>query len=197
MKTIQRADPPTDPLPGERQFVRRAQRGNTEAFARLYDGYVDRIYRYIYFRVSHTQTAEDITSQVFLKAWENLRRYNRGGTPFLAWLYTIARNAVIDHYRTHKETVPLEETTLFLENPGEAVEMHIDLAAEIQTLRTAMKELTEEQQQVLVLKFIAGMNTAQVARQMGKGQGAIRALQMRALQALAKHLEEEKNDERL
>lgn len=192
-----RADPSTDPLPGERQLVRRAQIGDPEAFARLYDGYVDRIYRYVYFRITHDQTAEDITAQVFLKAWENLNRYKHGETPFLGWLYTIARNSVIDHYRTRKETVPLEDTNIFQEDASEAITEQIDRASEVRTLRAALQALTEEQQQVLTLKFITGLNTAQVARQMGKRQGAIRALQMRALQALAKHLEEEKTDERL
>jgi RNA polymerase sigma-70 factor (ECF subfamily) len=191
-----RANPSTDPLPGERHLVRRAQSGDTEAFARLYDGYVDRIYRYAYFRVPDDQTAEDITAQVFLKTWENLERYKAGKTPFLGWLYTIARNTVIDYYRTRKETVPLEYTNIFQEDPTEAIIEQIDLASEVRFLRMALQSLTEDQQQVLTLKFITGLNTAQVAQQMGKRLGAIRALQMRALQALAKYLEVEKTDER-
>jgi RNA polymerase sigma-70 factor (ECF subfamily) len=184
-----RNDLPDDSLPGERQFVRRAQAGDAEAFARLYDSTVDRIYRYVYFRVTHDQTAEDITSQVFLKAWENLGRYKQGRTPFLGWLYTMARNAVIDHYRTRKAIVALEDAVVFQEDPSQTISEGIDRASEVRALRAAIQGLTEDQQQVLTLKFITGMNTSQVARQMGKGPGAIRALQMRALQALAKRLE--------
>lgn len=189
MKPDLRNDLPDDSLPGERQFVRRAQAGDAEAFARLYDSTVDRIYRYVYFRVTHDQTAEDITSQVFLKAWENLGRYKQGRTPFLGWLYTMARNAVIDHYRTRKAIVALEDAVVFQEDPSQTISEGIDRASEVRALRAAIQGLTEDQQQVLTLKFITGMNTSQVARQMGKGPGAIRALQMRALQALAKRLE--------
>lgn len=197
MNSNRLSDPSTAPLPGERQLVRRAQSGDPDAFARLYDGYIDRIYRYVYFRVTHDQTAEDLSAQVFLKAWEKLEGYKPGKAPFLAWLYTIARNTVIDHYRTLKETVVLEETHIFQVDPSQAISERMDRATEISSLRAALQELTEEQQQVLSLKFIAGLNTAQVAHQMGKRPGAIRALQMRALQTLAKQLEEEKTDERL
>ena len=85
------------PLSDEATLVRQAKTGDSDSFGTLYDAYLERIYRFVYFRVEDQQTAEDITSQVFLKAWENLGRFQIGGTPFLAWLYTIAHNAVIDH----------------------------------------------------------------------------------------------------
>src|ERR1700755_29782 len=97
-----------DPVTDELALVRRSQVGEQDAFARLYDAYVERIYRYIYFRVADQQVAEDITSQVFLKAWEKLSSYQSGSTPFIAWLYRIAHNAVIDSYRTKKVSIPLE-----------------------------------------------------------------------------------------
>src|SRR3990172_3766788 len=90
------------PLADEKHFVHQAKSGDADAFARLYDAYVERVYRYIFFRVADDQTAEDLTSLVFLRVWEHLSRYRLDGS-FLAWLYTIARNAVIDHYRTRKE----------------------------------------------------------------------------------------------
>jgi RNA polymerase sigma-70 factor (ECF subfamily) len=180
------------PLPDERRLVLRAKSGDPNAFATLYDGYVERIYRFIYFRVADEQTAEDLTSQVFAKAWENLGRYKPGGAPFIAWLYTIARNAVIDHYRTQKETVALDEiVSLSADVP--APDEEVELQFETESLRSAMRNLTEEQQQVLVLKFIAGMTTDEVADQLGKRAGAVRALQMRALQALARIMEKEKS----
>lgn len=172
----------------QRRLVKLAKDGDAHAFGLLYDGYIERIYRYIYFRVTDEETAEDLTSQVFSKAWENLDRYKPSGAPFIAWLYTIARNAVIDYFRTRKETVALDEIASLSSagpSPDELVEFHFETEA----LRDALKSLTDEQQQVVVLKFIAGMTTDEIARQLGKRPSAIRALQMRGLQALARQME--------
>jgi RNA polymerase sigma-70 factor (ECF subfamily) len=184
----------SNPLDGDLQrgLLKLAQAGDSEAFARLYDECVERIYRYIYFRVTDEQTAEDLTSQVFFKAWENLERCKSTGAPFIAWLYTIARNAVIDHYRTRKNTVALEEASSLVSEgpaPDEEVEFHF----ETESLREALEELTPDQRQVVVLKFIAGMSTDEIADRLGKRAGAVRALQMRALQALAGIMQEERS----
>jgi len=185
-RTARPDPPPVD----EESLVRQARSGDSEAFGQLYDACLERVYRYIYFRVSEEETAEDLTSQVFLKAWENLDRYKTGGSPFIAWLYTIARNLVIDHYRTQKEVVSLEDVTLSApeeQNPvGQA-----ELRFEMQALRDALQLLTEDQQEVLILKFIAGLPNASIAKMLKKQEGAIRALQMRGLQTLARHLQPE------
>ncbi len=181
---------PTGPTASvdESELVRRAQAGDPDAFARLYDASLERIYRYIYFRVADQDSAEDLTSEVFLKAWENLGRYRPERSPFIAWLYTIARNAVIDHYRTRKADVPLESV-----RPAEAsrpsdLDEQVEAREDADRLSAALRQLTDDQQSVLTLKFFAGLDTEQIARQLGKRQGAVRALQMRALQAMAKHL---------
>jgi RNA polymerase sigma-70 factor (TIGR02952 family) len=171
-------------------LVARAKAGDADAFGQLYEAYLDKIYRYIYFRVTDEQIAEDLISQVFTKAWENLSRYQPSGRPFIAWLYTIAHNTVIDHYRTRKDTVPIENTLSLASDapsPHEQVELHF----ETDNLRTALQTLTPEQQQVVVLKFISGMSTDEIAGQLRKSAGAIRALQMRALQALAKQMQDQ------
>ncbi|HEX6269196.1 MAG TPA: sigma-70 family RNA polymerase sigma factor [Anaerolineales bacterium] len=178
------------PLENERQLVLQAQAGSAEAFGQLYDAYMERIYRFIYFRVEDQQTAEDITSQVFLRAWNHLDRFRLGRTPYLAWLYTIAHNAVIDHYRTRKVSTALEDVRLSQPDYAEAVENNIDFAVEMGSIKSAMRTLTDDQQQVLTLKFIEGMSNDEIARHLGKREGAIRALQMRGLRALAKLLEE-------
>ena len=178
------------PLADERQLVLQAQDGDPEAFGRIYDGYVERIYRFVFFRVDDQQTAEDITSQVFLKAWSNLDRFEFTRTPYIAWLYTIAHNTVIDHYRTRKVTTALEDVQLSQPDDYEAVENKIDLTVEMKTIKAAMQGLTDDQQQVLHLRFIEGMSNTEIAQQLGKREGAIRALQMRGLQALAKQLAE-------
>lgn len=178
------------PLDNERQLVLQAQAGNAEAFGQLYDAYMERIYRFIYFRVEDQQTAEDITSQVFMRAWNNLDRFRLGRTPYLAWLYTIAHNAVIDHYRTRKVTTALEDVRLSQPDYAEVVENEIDIKVEMKSIKSAMQTLTGDQQQVLMLKFIEGMSNDEIARHLGKREGAVRALQMRGLRALAKQLEE-------
>ena len=180
---------PAPPLPDEARLIRAAQSGDSEAFARLYDAYVDRVYRYIYFRVSDEGTAEDLTSQVFLKAWENIDRYQAGSSPYIAWLYTTARNLVIDYHRTKKESVALDDAIPLAsgaQTPAEETEARFEL----QAMRDALQFLTDDQQQVLILRFIAGLPNANIARVMNKREGAIRALQMRALQTLSKYMEE-------
>ena len=181
------------PLEGEKRLVEKAKSGDGAAFGQLYEAYIDRVYRFIFFRVTDVQLAEDLSSQVFLKAWENLRRYHTHG-PFLAWLYAIARNAVIDNYRTRKQTVSLDEAAP-LAAQEDKLDERMELQFEMQSLQVAMQYLTQEQQEVITLKFIAEFDTAQIAEHMGKREGAIRALQMRALQALARAMKKDSHKE--
>jgi RNA polymerase sigma-70 factor, ECF subfamily len=174
------------PLVDEQELIRLSQEGDQEMFAQLYDAYIERIYRYVYFRVADMELAEDITSQVFLKVWEKLGTYQPGHSPFMAWLYRIAHNAVIDYYRTKKVSVSLDDANPIEFSHADEVDEKLDLQVKSQQLREALQELTEEQQQVLVLKFVSGLSTSEIAQQLGKQQGAVRALQMRGLQALAK-----------
>jgi len=178
-------------LPDERRLVEQAKSGDAEAFGQLYDAFVDRVYRFVFFRVTDVQMAEDLTSQVFLKAWENLGRYRPHG-PFLAWLYAIARNSVIDNYRTRKQTVSLDEAAPLAAH-DEKLDDQVELQFEMKSLQVAMQHLTEEQQEVVTLKFIADYDTTEIAQRMGKSEGAIRALQMRALQALARVMKDTGN----
>lgn len=172
----------------EQALVRRAVDGDERAFAALYDHYLDKIYRFMAYRVADDATAEDLTSEVFLRAWDNLDGYKPGGPPFGAWLFRIARNLAIDHARTRKDATPLEAVADMLPDadPGPAEQAACQLEA--QRLRRALNQLTDLQRDVLSLKFIQGMETREVARVLGKRPGAVRALQMRGLQALAEVL---------
>jgi RNA polymerase sigma-70 factor (ECF subfamily) len=175
-----------EPVVDELTLVRLSQQGDQEMFARLYDAYMERIYRYVYFRVADEKLAEDITSQVFLKVWEKLDTYQAGQSPFMAWLYRIAHNAVIDYYRSKKVAISLEEANPVDLSHANEMDEKLDLEIQSEELRAALRELTEEQQQVLILKFVGGLSTTEIAQQLGKQQGAVRALQMRGLQGLAK-----------
>jgi RNA polymerase sigma-70 factor (ECF subfamily) len=174
------------PATDESKLIILSQQGDAEAFARLYACYVGRITRYVYFRVTDHELAEDITSRIFLKMLEKLDTYRVRQSPISSWLYRMAHNAIIDHYRTKKTFISLEEAHQAEVRQEDGIEEKLDLQIKSQQLRAALQVLTEEQQRVLILKFVDGLSTREIARQLGKGQGAVRGLQMRALQRLAK-----------
>lgn len=166
--------------------VRFSQEEDQEMFARLYQANVDRIYRYVYFRVADDDLAQDITSQIFMKVWEKLDTYQAGQSPFMAWIYRIARNTVIDYYRTKKFAISIENVRPLELSYDDDMDEKLDFQIQSQKLRAALRELTKEQRQVLVLKFVGGLSTIEIAKKLKKQTGAIRALQMRGLQGLAK-----------
>jgi len=169
----------------EAELVQQACSGDNEAFGRLYERSFDRVYRYIYFRVTDDATAEDLTSKVFLKAWEGLPRFRSGKSPFIAWLYTIAHNAVIDHYRTKRQTASLDEIRS-LAAPEPLPDEQFDRMFASRALRESLRLLTDLQRDVVTMKLIDGMSTDEIARRLRRSPGAIRALQMRGLQNLAR-----------
>jgi RNA polymerase sigma-70 factor (ECF subfamily) len=164
-----------------------SQRGDRDAFASLYDMYRHGIHRYILIRVADPELAADLTSMVFLKAWENFNTFRLGRSLFAAWLYRIAHNAVIDHYRTRNTVVSLEEVTSMKLSYTDEVDKKIDLQILTQGLIEGLKGLTSTQKEVLILRFIFGFTTPEIARSLNKQQGAVRALQMRGLKRLAQH----------
>lgn len=175
-----------DPAIDEVTLIHLSQTGDREMFAQLYEAYIERIYRYVYHRVDDDMLAEDITSQIFLKVWEKLSTYRTGQAPFLAWIYRIAHNTVIDYYRTKKAVIFMDDAKSIEPSYVDEVDEKLDLQFQSQQLQEALQELTIQQQKVLILKFTAGLNTSEIARKLGKQEGAVRALQMRGLQGLAK-----------
>ena len=129
--------------------------------------------------------AEDITSLVFLGVWENLKTFQSGRSTFAGWLYRIAHNAIIDHYRAKKPLISLEEINPLKLSYADEVDENLDLKIRSQELSEALKQLTCTQQKVLILRFIFGLTILETARRLAKRQGAIRALQMRGLRRLA------------
>ena len=174
------------------KLIRLSQRGDAEAFGELYDKLVVLIYRYIYYRVNH-QDAEDLTELVFLKAWENRKKYkNKKEASFLAWLFRIAHNIVVDHYRTaaKTQTVELSEEIADLnyssDNPADEVQLKFDQLK----LARLIRKLPEIQQQVIVLKFVNDFSNAEIAKIIDKSVGAVRVIQYRALSRLKKLLDQ-------
>lgn len=171
----------------EARLVGRAQAGDPEAFAEIYEQHQSAVYRYVRYRVGDTETAEDLTGEVFVRVVEGMEDFVYRGRPLLAWLYTIARNVVIDHQRRSALSVmlPLEEQLV-------ASKVRVEDAAERELTRerlaAALTHLTEDQRRVILLKFIEGMSNRQVAQTLGKSVGAVKSLQHRALAALKRVL---------
>ncbi|MBY8878211.1 ECF subfamily RNA polymerase sigma factor, BldN family [Actinacidiphila acidipaludis] len=173
-------------------LVERAQDGETEAFGRLYDHYSDTVYRYIYYRVGSKATAEDLTSETFLRALRRIGTFTWQGRDFGAWLVTIARNLVADHFKSSR--FRLEVTTGEMLDANEVERSPEDSVLESlsnEALLTAVRKLNPQQQECVTLRFLQGLSVAETARVMGKNEGAIKTLQYRAVRTLARLLPED------
>ena len=171
-----------------RRLVEFAQQGDREALEALYLLHFDRIYSYLHMSVGNRHDAEDLTTQTFLKMLESISKFRFRAAPFSAWLFRIAHNLAMDHFRAARRWQPEEEVP---EPPGQE-----ELSAEEEALhsigRASMLELIEglshEQQQVLTLKFVFNFGNAEVATILGKTDGAVKSLQHRALASLQKQI---------
>ena len=161
-----------------------------EAFGLLYEQYVDRIYNYVYYRTGNRHDAEDLTAKVFYQALNHIPRYVQRGAPFSSWLYRIAHNVVIDYYRTGKEEEPLDAAAFTLADESLRPEELLTQKAEVSRLRKAIAQLSEKNQELILLRFVEGLSHAQVAQILGKSEGSCRVMQHRALSALSKILGE-------
>lgn len=174
---------------GEAGLVASAKRGDKRAIGELYCRHVDMIYRYTYARVQNAAVAEDLTAQVFLKALEGLDSYQSTGVPFRAWLYRIAHARTVDHWRQQQRR---REVELLDSLPAKDPRPEDVVAAKSQwdTVVELLAQLTDDQRDVVVLRFLEEMSLAEVALTMDKTVGAVKALQHRALTALARLMEQ-------
>jgi RNA polymerase sigma factor (sigma-70 family) len=175
---------PGDATDEDASLAVRAGKGEPAAFGALYDRYVDAVYRYVFYRVRNDADAEDLTSEVFMRAMRAIPRYEPRQA-FLAWLYRIARNAVIDRARRARTQVSFEDA-LAHPNADKVVEPDAALLAlsDSTVVREAMAHLTPLQQEVIVLRYMEGFSTAEIAVLVGKREGTVRGIQFRALAAL-------------
>jgi RNA polymerase sigma-70 factor (ECF subfamily) len=174
-------------IDGEEKIVALAVDGDSRAFGALYDHYHPQIYRFIFLKVSSREEAEDLTHQVFLNAWLGIQRYRHRGHPFSSWLYQIARNQVVDFYRSRKEGISLEDVDpeAFAGKSGEA---DLERNLEVERAIAAVRTLKQEYQDVLILRFVEDMSVRETADLVGKSEGAVKLLQHRALRALREKL---------
>ncbi len=168
-------------------LVDRARQGDADAFGLLYDRFQAEIVRYLAHRIGDADMAEDLAQQVFLKAWQAIPRYEARGVPFKAWLYRMAHNQMVDYFRTRRQTTDLDG----IDVPEEAEAETLVLAAEMSdALGTALGRLSEDHRQVLTLRFLMEKSAREIGEIMGRKEVTIRGLQMRALQALRREIEE-------
>jgi RNA polymerase sigma-70 factor, ECF subfamily len=169
------------------RLVAEAKGGNPDAFGQIFDVYVEPLHRFIASRVNRPSDAEDLTQLVFVKALEALPRYESRGIPFGGWLFRLARNAIIDQVRTRKDSVPLN-TAVTRETEDIGPEARATLREDLERVARAMTELTEDQREVIELRFFAGLSVVEVAVAMGRQEGTIRGLQFRAIASLRRTL---------
>ena len=175
------------------RLVEKAIRGDFAAFGELYGVYLDRIYRYVFYQVKDKMTAEDVTEEVFLKAWKAIKSCRGKERTFSSWLYRIAHNNVIDIFRSQRKKWTVDmETVAELNQPSVEIEKELDH----QEILNSLTDLPPNQRQVIILKFIEGLDNLEIERIIGKSQGAIRVLQTRALAKLREKLSSGHENER-
>ncbi|EKD24145.1 MAG: RNA polymerase ECF-subfamily sigma factor [uncultured bacterium] len=175
----------------EKSIIERAIGGDALAFGLLYDKYHEQIYRFVYLKVSHREEAEDITHHVFLNAWQNMGTYRDKGFPFSSLLYQIARNKVIDHYRTKKTTLDIEDLNeAEIPRHESTVEDSLHFQFQVTTVKTAIKQLKQEYQDIIIMRYVEELTPSEIARILKKPETTIRVLQHRAIKQLKALLNE-------
>jgi RNA polymerase sigma-70 factor (ECF subfamily) len=171
-----------------KRLVERAQAGEREALEELYLIHFDRIYSYLHMSVGNRHDAEDLTTQTFLKMLESISRFRWQAAPFSAWLFRIAHNLAMDHFRAARRWQPEEDVPEPVGSEERSAEEEAFQSIGRQSMLRLIEALSPEQQQVLTLKFVFNFTNADVATILGKTEGAIKSLQHRALVSLQKHV---------
>ncbi len=171
------------------QLVKLVQKGDQEAFSKIYDYLVNPLYKYIFYRVNSAEDAQDLLETVFLKVWENIRGYKSTKNTFTAWVFRIAHNLIVDYYRLSKDRYT-DELSLDIpdhdrrHNPIKSTQQVLDQ----QVLKLAIAKLKKKYRDVIIYKFINELSNQEISDILGKNEGNLRILQFRALKALKKEL---------
>ena len=180
------------PDPGEdpeslrlRALVDLARDGDSEAFGQLYDHYSPGIYRFVYYRVSSPQLAEDLTSETFMRGLRAIQRFSWQGKDFGAWLTTIARNLIADHFKSSRSRLEIVSETVPESRTATGAEDEVMSLLSNEMLFEAVNALPREQRDTVLMRFIQGLSIAQTAAVLGRSEGAVKQLQLRAVRGLA------------
>lgn len=183
---------PGAPRPEIADLVRRCQNGENDAFGKLYDRYADLVFRYVFYRVGDPSVAEDIVSDTFLRALRRIETFTWQGTDIGAWFVTIARNLIVDHSRSSRVRLefPTDDILAAVDEPTDVgPEEAVLTVIQNRLLLKAVRTLSPAQQECVVLRFLEGLSIQETALVMGRPEGAIKQLQLRATRALARRLE--------
>ena len=142
----------------------------SQEFTALYDQYIEKIYNFIYYRTSHKETAEDLASKTFIKAWENINQFNEQKGAFSSWLYSIARNNVIDHYRKEKQTMDIDKILDI--SSAENVEESTNAKVQLDKVKEYLKELPQEQQDIVIMRVWDDLSYKEIAAILQKSEAS-------------------------
>jgi RNA polymerase sigma-70 factor, ECF subfamily len=171
------------------ELINRAKQGETASIGQLYEEYQLHVYRYLFYLVGDVHTAEDLTSEVFIRMIRSLPNYRYKGISFQAWLFQIAHNLAVDHFRKNGRRVQVDlEENLHVNGPDLDSTVELNLTSKM--LRQALEKLNNAQREVIILRFVAGMPIAQVAQTLRKSEDTVKGLQRRGLATLRKILDE-------
>ena len=166
------------------ELASRAKNGDSQAFALIYDTFIKKIYDFVFYKTMHQQLAEDLTSQTFLKAWKNIAQFKGGN--FSAWLYTIARNIVVDHYRSQKEILAVED--FWDLKADDDVLGEVEERLKIEKLQQGLARLKSSEREILMLRLWQDLPFKEIAVILGKNEGAAKMSFARAMESLKKEM---------
>lgn len=166
----------------ESEIITACQQGDTSHFSALYDRYIEKIYRFIYYKTHHRETAEDLTSMTFIKALERIGTFNHTKAHFSTWLYQIARNTVIDHYRAHRPSSDIEDAW-DLEDKTDTIR-DVDLALKLEVIEKYMKLLSPQHRDIIILRIWQELSYEEIAAIVGSTEAASKMMFSRAIHTL-------------
>ena len=170
----------------ELQAIKKCQSGNTESFGILYDKYIKKIYDFVYYKTMHKETAEDLVSDIFIKALDKINSFDAQKGSFNSWIYRIARNTVIDHYRTQKKDKNIDDVWDLSSNEDIAVD--VDVRAQMEKVQEHLSKLKAEQRDIVVMRLWQGMSHKEIADVLEKNESAVKVAYSRLISQMRKEV---------